>query len=130
MLPSIGFSEMLLLAVLAIVFVGPKDMPVMMRTMGRWVAKIKAMGQEFKDAFDDMGAEGEMAELRKEIEELKSMGGLGDELDSAFNFDEEMRELDTDIRGGGIDGGIRGGTDAVHPRQKPVKAKGGDDGKT
>lgn len=127
MIPSIGFSEMLLLAVLAIIFVGPAQMPTMMRTLGQWVGKIKAMGQEFKDAFEEMGRDGEMAELRKEIEELKKMGKLeefGDE-----DLAHEMSALDNDIRAGtSLDN---------HPRVSPKASssdaasdKGGPDGKT
>jgi sec-independent protein translocase protein TatB len=126
MIPSIGFSEMLLLAVLAIIFVGPAQMPTMMRTLGQWVGKIKAMGQEFKDAFEDMGREGEMAELRKEIEELKKMGKLEDFGDE--DLAHEMSALDNDIRAStSLDN---------HPRMSPkdtgpnvASDKRGSDGK-
>ncbi|HHL42032.1 MAG TPA: twin-arginine translocase subunit TatB, partial [Hellea balneolensis] len=74
MIPQFGFSEMLVIAVLALIVVGPKDLPKMMRQVGRFVGSIKRLGQEFKDAIDQMGEDEELAELRKEIEELKSMG--------------------------------------------------------
>ncbi|WP_371395502.1 Sec-independent protein translocase protein TatB [Fretibacter rubidus] len=96
MLPQIGFAEMLVLALIAIIVVGPKDLPVMMRKMGAAMAKVRAMGQEFKDAFADMEAETEMAELRKEIAALKDMGKLENLSDEAFA--EDMRSLDDDIR--------------------------------
>lgn len=96
MLPQIGFAEMLVLALIAIIVVGPKDLPVMMRKIGGAMAKVRAMGQEFKDAFADMEAETEMAELRKEIAELKNMGKLENLSDEAFA--EDMRALDADIR--------------------------------
>jgi len=96
MIPQFGFAEILVLALLAIIVVGPKDLPKLMRTLGGFMAKIRAMGQEFKDAFDDMDAEDEIAQMRKEIEELKNLGKLenlvGDDVTS------EMRELDADIR--------------------------------
>ena len=54
------------------------------------------MGQEFKDAFDDMGAEDEIAQMRKELQELKELGKIenlvGDDIQ------DEMRELDADLR--------------------------------
>ncbi len=96
MLPSIGLSEMLLLAVLMIIVIGPEDMPKMMRQVGQFVGKIKAMGQDFKDAFDEMGREAEIAELRKEIDDLKSLDRIAELKDMAF--DDEMMELDGDIR--------------------------------
>ncbi|NNC36577.1 MAG: twin-arginine translocase subunit TatB [Hyphomonadaceae bacterium] len=95
-MPQIGFAEMLLIAILALIVVGPKDLPVMMRKAGNFFGKIKAMGQEFKDAFNQIGADDEMAELRKEIEELKSLGKMSNLSDEAF--EEDMRALDRDLR--------------------------------
>ena len=84
---------MMVLALLAIIVVGPKDLPVLMRKLGGMMAKVRAMGQEFKDAFADMEAETEMAELRKEIQALKDMGKLTDD-----DLSNEMREIDTAVR--------------------------------
>ncbi len=96
MIPQFGFAEIVVLALLAIIVVGPKDLPKLMRTMGGFMAKIRAMGQEFKDAFEDMDAEDEIAQMRKEIEELKNLGKIenlvGDDIQN------EMRELDADLR--------------------------------
>lgn len=96
MLPSIGFMEMVVLALLAIIVVGPEDLPKLMRQIGRFMAKMRAMAQEFKDAFNEMGDAGEMAELRKEIEELKQMGKLTNLTDS--QLEDDLRDLDTEIR--------------------------------
>lgn len=96
MIPQFGFMEMIVLALLAIIVVGPKDLPKLMRTMGQFMAKMKAMGQEFKDAFEDMGADEEIAAMRREIEELKSLGKLENLTDG--NLADEMRALDSDIR--------------------------------
>jgi len=75
---------MIVLALLAIIVVGPEDLPKLMRTLGRFMAKLRAMGQEFKSAFDEMGAASEMAELRREIDELKEMGRLSNLTDKDF----------------------------------------------
>ena len=96
MIPQIGFAEMIVLALLAIIVVGPKDLPVLMRKMGAFMAKVRSLGQEFKDAFADMEAETEMAELRKEIQALKDMGKMENLSDEAFA--EDMRNLDKDLR--------------------------------
>lgn len=99
MLPSIGFMEMMVLALLAIIVVGPKDLPKLMRTMGQWTARIRAMGNEFKEAFDDMDADAEVAAIRKELEDLRNMGKS--EFDAlGADMDHEMRELDADLRAG------------------------------
>jgi len=96
MIPQFGFMEMIVLALLAIIVVGPKDLPKLMRTLGQFMAKMKAMGQEFKDAFEDMGADEEIAAMRREIEELKNLGKLENLSDG--NLADEMRALDSDIR--------------------------------
>lgn len=96
MIPQFGFAEMVVLALLAIIVVGPKDLPKLMRTMGQFMAKMRAMGQEFKDAFDDMDADSEIKAMRQEIEELKNLGKLENLTDGKFA--DEMRTLDNDIR--------------------------------
>lgn len=96
MLPQIGFPELLLIGALALIVVGPKDLPVMMRRAGQFFGRLRGLGQEFKDAFDEMGAEGEMAELRKEIEELKKLGSMSNLSDEAF--EEDMRALDAELK--------------------------------
>ena len=95
MIPQFGFAEILVIAMLALIVVGPKDLPLMARKAGQFFARIKAMGQEFKDAFTEMGEQEDLAALRKEIEELKSMGKLSNLSDE--NLSNEMRELNESI---------------------------------
>lgn len=105
MLPQLGFAEMMVLALLAIIVVGPKDLPKLMRTVGQMMAKIRGMGQEFKDAFEEMGAQDEIAEMRKELADLRSMGSI-DNLTGGLESD--MRELDRDLRDS-----VEGGSDTT-----------------
>jgi sec-independent protein translocase protein TatB len=76
MLPSLGFSEIILLAVLALVVVGPKDLPLMMRKLGRWTAKLRGMAQEFRSGFDELARQAELDELRKEVDALRRTTNL------------------------------------------------------
>jgi len=71
---DIGWSELLVVAVLALVFVAPKDLPRMMRTLGQLAAKARSMAREFQQSFEDMARETELEELRKELAELRSRG--------------------------------------------------------
>lgn len=95
MLPQLGFAEIIILALLAIIVVGPKDLPKLMRSFGQFMAKIRSLGQEFKNAFEEMGAEDEIAQMRKELAELKKMGSLEGLKE---NVEGEMRALDRDLR--------------------------------
>lgn len=72
MLPQIGLAEMLVLGVVALIVVGPRDLPGLLRTLGRFVGKAKGMAADFRGAFDDMGRQIELEELRKEIEKIKN----------------------------------------------------------
>lgn len=116
MLPSIGFPELLVVALIALVVVGPKDLPKMMGKLSGFLRQIRAMGEEFKGAFNDMAKETELDELRKEINELKNLGKL-DNLTG--DLEGEMRALDNEIRDD-----VRN-SDSAHPRVPG----GGDDGK-
>ena len=69
---DIGWSELLLVGVLALVFVGPKDLPRVMRTAGKYVGKMRAMAREFQQSFEDLARESELDELRKQVAELRN----------------------------------------------------------
>ena len=67
---DIGWSEMLLIAVVAIVVIGPKDLPKALRTVGQWMGRARRVAREFKDSVDDMVRESELDELRRETERM------------------------------------------------------------
>lgn len=72
-----GWKLLIVLGV-ALVVVGPKDLPKVMHAMGRWAGKARAMANEFKRSFDEMARQTELDELRKEVEALKAKNPLSD----------------------------------------------------
>lgn len=85
--PGVGGLELLLIGIVALLVVGPKDLPLLMRRVGQVVAKARAMANEFRASFDDLARESELEELRKEVKALRSGSGvyaLGAEADNAF----------------------------------------------
>lgn len=90
MLPQFGLTEFMLVAIVALIVVGPKDLPLMMRKLGQFVAKGRAMAREFQSAFDDIARQAELDELRKEIEDLRRDNALTD----AVN---DMKKAESDI---------------------------------
>lgn len=76
MLPSLGFQEIVLLAVLALVVVGPKDLPLLFRKLGRWTAKLRGMAQEFRTGFDELARQAELDELKREVDALRRTTSL------------------------------------------------------
>jgi sec-independent protein translocase protein TatB len=71
MLPGVGFQELVLLVVLALVVLGPKDLFLLMRRLGRWTAKARSMAHEFRRGIDEIAAQAELEELRRDVEALK-----------------------------------------------------------
>jgi sec-independent protein translocase protein TatB len=76
MLPGIGFSEILVLGLAALIFIGPKDLPMLMRRLGQMVGKGRRMAAEFQAAFDDIARQSELDELKQEIEALKRSNAM------------------------------------------------------
>ncbi len=60
---DVGASELLMIAVVAIVVIGPKDMPTALRTAGRWIAKMRKMSAHFRTGLDAMIREAEMEDM-------------------------------------------------------------------
>lgn len=71
MIPQIGFTELLLVGALALIIVGPKDLPLMMRKVGKLWGQARGLAREFQSSFEELGRQAEIEELRKEVEALK-----------------------------------------------------------
>lgn len=63
---DIAWSELMVIAVIALVVIGPKDLPKAIFTLGKWVRKARGVAREFQTHIDDMMRETELDELRKE----------------------------------------------------------------
>ena len=85
--PGIGGLEILVIGLVALLVVGPRDLPLLMRKVGKAMGKARAMANEFRSSFDEMARQSELDELRKEVEALRTGQGmvpLGAEADAAF----------------------------------------------
>lgn len=71
MLPEVGGLELLVIAAVALIVVGPKDLPLMLRKLGQFTAKLRGMANEFRASFDEMARQSELDELRKEVEAMR-----------------------------------------------------------
>ena len=72
MLPDVGATEYLVIAIVALIVVGPKDLPVLLKKLGQFLAKLRGMASEFRASFDEMARQSELDELRKEVEAMRS----------------------------------------------------------
>ena len=66
---GVDTSELLLIAVAALIFIGPKDLPQALRTLGRWVGKIRGMARHFTSGVEAMMREAELEEMEKKWRE-------------------------------------------------------------
>ena len=85
--PGVGGFEILVIGLVALLVVGPTDLPILMRRVGQMVGKARAMANEFRASFDEMARQSELDELRKEVEALRTGQGmypLGPQADAAF----------------------------------------------
>lgn len=105
--PGFGAAELIIIVILALVVVGPKDLPLMMRKAGRFLGQMRAMARDFQNSFDELGREAELAELKKEIDALKKANPVAEVTD-------ELRAAEADLK--------RSALDKPHPRAaKPAK---------
>ena len=70
---DIGWTEMLVIAVVMIVVVGPKDLPRMLRTFGKTTTKLRAMAGDFQKQFNEALKEAELDDVKKSVDELRSL---------------------------------------------------------
>jgi len=89
---DISWGELLLIGVVALVFIGPKELPTVLRTVGQWMGKLRRMASEFQSQFHEAMREAEMSDLKKQVDEMATQA------QSYANFDpvsEVRKELDS-----------------------------------
>ena len=108
MFPEGRILDFLIVGVVALIVVGPKDLPLLMRKVGQFVARMRAMAAEFRASFDDMARQSELDELRRDVEAMRAsqplptIAGLGKDGDVAQVFDD-------------IHASLRSGEAQLHP---------------
>ena len=73
MLFDLGMSELLLIGVVALVFIGPKDLPKALRVAGFWVRKARTLSREFQSSVEQMIREAELDEMRQELKKASEI---------------------------------------------------------
>jgi sec-independent protein translocase protein TatB len=70
---GIEWSEYAVIAIVALIVIGPKELPAVLRTIGQWTTKIRRMAAEFQSQFQEALREAEMADLKKEVDNLNDV---------------------------------------------------------
>ncbi len=94
---DISWTEFALIGVVALVFIGPKELPAVMRTIGQYTRKVRSMAAEFQNQFQEAMREAEMADLKKQVDDIKNtsfnplkdvrddLNAMGKDLQSSFD---------------------------------------------
>jgi sec-independent protein translocase protein TatB len=69
---DIGWTELVVIGVVALIAIGPKELPGALRALGQWMGKIRRMASEFQGQFQEAMREAEMADLKKQVDTLTS----------------------------------------------------------
>lgn len=94
-MPDIGWMELMVIGIVALIVVGPKDLPVMFRKAGMFVGRIKGMAREFSSAMNEAADQSGMREMNREMKALTNPRKYGlDKLKSSLNAD---LDLDADF---------------------------------
>ncbi|ONQ23268.1 Sec-independent protein translocase protein TatB, partial [Burkholderia cenocepacia] len=72
MLPDLSPMHILIVIVVALIVVGPEDLPKLLRKIGQFMGRMRGMANEFRASFDEMARQSELDELRKEVEAMRA----------------------------------------------------------
>lgn len=116
---DIGWSEMAVIALVALVVIGPKDLPKVMRTVGQWLRKARSVSREFQSSIDEMIREAELDDAKKAIQSTRNLNVdrmLDETIDPTGDLKNEVRAIDDEARD-------RGGKTSDKPPTSATSAK-------
>lgn len=123
-----SWSELLVIALVALVVIGPKDLPKVLRAAGKWAAKARAVAREFQSSIDQMIRESELDEVRKEVEKVAATD-IGHEIEQSVDPKGELHsslqppelgEALADPAGASETSGPSGGEAVTTPEELPA----------
>jgi sec-independent protein translocase protein TatB len=98
---EIGWSEILVIGIVALIAIGPKELPGVLRTVGQWTAKLRRMATEFQNQFHEAMREAELADLKKQVDEMttqaKSYANFDPVADVRRELESTQRQIETSI---------------------------------
>lgn len=118
---DIGWTELLVIAVVAILVVGPKDLPNMLRTLGRYAGKLRRTAGEFRDQFDEAMRESDLDDLRStisEVDKYNPVSRVRNAVTESLNpLKDAAEDMTSDI--GDLSGGSGGSDTATVAKPRP-----------
>jgi sec-independent protein translocase protein TatB len=122
---EIGWSELLLIGIVALIAIGPKELPTVLRTLGQWMSKLRRMASEFQSQFQEAMREAEMADLKKQVDEMTSQAQSYASFDPVSEVKRELESTQQQIESAMVDkAGVDAPSSAVaaEPNTSPAGA--------
>lgn len=94
---DVGWTEILVIAIVLIIVVGPKDLPQMLRTFGRMVSKMRGMASDFRQQFDEALREADLEDVRKTLGEAQKLNPLNSIRDAVNPLRQMGNEIKADL---------------------------------
>jgi sec-independent protein translocase protein TatB len=116
---DIGWSEMAIIAAVALFVIGPRDLPKALRTVGRYAGKVRAMAREFQSSIDEAVRDTELEEVKNQIEAVGKLN-VKSQIAKAIDPDGEMG------RGLDVTGVLRGSDDKDKDSETAADSTGAD----
>lgn len=97
---DIGWTELLVIAVVAIIVVGPKDLPRMLRSLGQYAGKLRRTANEFRSQFDEALRDSEFDELKSSVEGVSNLNPLNEIREAVTDSLDPLKKTAEDIKSG------------------------------
>lgn len=104
---DIGWAELMVVAMLALIIIGPKDLPRVMRSVGQWVNKARGMSREFRSSINEMISEAELDDAKQAIQSTRQMSVdkiVEDTIDPGGTVKSAAKDINAAARADGTSG--------------------------
>src|SRR5438128_4393791 len=98
---DISWGKLVIIGVVALIFIGPKELPAALRALGQWMTKIRRMASEFQGQFQEAMREAELADLKKEVDDMASQASKMAHFDPLDDVRKEIETAQRDIETSG-----------------------------
>src|SRR5258705_483720 len=109
---EIGWGELLIIGIVALIAIGPKELPGVLRTLGQWMSKLRRMASEFQNQFHEAMREAELADLKKQVDDMTSQAQSYANFDPVSDVHRELESTQQQIESAMV--------------EKPAADQGGD----
>jgi sec-independent protein translocase protein TatB len=94
---DIGWGKIVLIGIVALLVIGPKELPAVLRTLGQWMTKLRRMASEFQGQFQEAMREAEMADLKKDVDDMAAQAKSYTDFDPIGDVRKELESTHQQI---------------------------------